>query len=38
LGKDVLDGRWWNTAGDEEWRRPCRVTGVPGEGPVNTSK
>jgi hypothetical protein len=34
----VLDGRWWNTAGDGEVRRPRRVTGVPGEGPVNMSK
>jgi hypothetical protein len=38
LGGEVLDGRRWNTAGDGEVRRPCRVTGVPSEGPVNTSK
>jgi hypothetical protein len=38
LGGNVLDGRRWNTAGDGEVRRPCRVAGVPGEGPVNTSK
>jgi hypothetical protein len=34
----VLDGRRWNTTGDEEGRLPCRVTGVPCEGPVNMSK
>jgi hypothetical protein len=38
LGGDVLDGRRWNTAGDEEGWRPCRVTGVLGEGPVNMGK
>jgi hypothetical protein len=34
----MLDGRRWNMAGDGEVRWPRRVTGVPGEGPVNTSK
>jgi hypothetical protein len=38
LGGSVLDGRRWNTAGDGEVRRPRGVTGVPGEGLVNTSK
>jgi hypothetical protein len=35
LGKGVLDGRQWNMTGDEEGRRPCRVTDVPGEGLAN---
>jgi hypothetical protein len=35
LGKGVLDGRQWNTTGDEEGRRPCWVTNVPSKGPAN---
>jgi hypothetical protein len=38
LGGDVFNGWRWNTAGDEEGRWPCRVTGVPGEGLVNMGK
>jgi hypothetical protein len=38
LGGSVLEGRRWDTAGDGKVRRPRRVTGVPGEGPVNTNK
>jgi hypothetical protein len=38
LGGEVHNGRRWNTTGDGEVRRPCRVTGVPGEGSVNMSK
>jgi hypothetical protein len=31
----VLDGQGRSTAVDEKGRRPCRGTGVPGEGLVN---
>jgi hypothetical protein len=35
MGDDVLEGQWRSTAGDEQWRRPCRGVVVPGEGPAN---
>jgi hypothetical protein len=38
LGGSVVEGWRWDTAGDGKVRRPRQVTGVPGEGPVNTNK
>jgi hypothetical protein len=38
MGGDVLEGQQRCTAGDEQWRRPCRGVIVPGEGPANMGK
>jgi hypothetical protein len=34
IGGDVLEGQQRSTAGDEQWRRPCRGVVVPSEGPA----
>jgi hypothetical protein len=38
MGDDVLEGQQRSTAGDEQWRRPCRGIVVPDEGPANTGE